>query len=309
VKRRFENLHGFTWAQSPWPLLRWRLTRRLRRHVWLPVRDTRPAVRPNDGRALRAGGAHLTWVGHATFLLRLGGRLVAIDPMWSERCVHVKRLRPAAPALEDLPEVDVVTVSHSHFDHLDLPSLRRLAERFQPTFLVPLQVGRILRRGGIRDVVELDWWDSHASGDLRLTLVPANHWSARGPFDVNRTLWGGFVYEGPEGVAYHGGDTAFEPRLFEDIAERFPRIDWAMLPIGAYEPEWFLGSQHVNPEDAGRAFELLGARHFVPAHWGTFRLTDEPDGEPIRRAEAWFQARSRADRLWAMDVGETRTLA
>lgn len=305
----FENLHGYTWTQSPWPLLRWRLTRRLKRNVWFPSRAPLPNVRRNDGSPLRADGAHVTWVGHATFVLRLGGRYVAIDPMWSERCVHVRRLRPVGVALSRLPAVDVVTVSHNHYDHLDLPSLRVLDELFRPTFLVPLRVGALLRKTGIANVVELDWWESHQDGDLRMTLVPANHWSARGPFDVNQTLWGGFVYAGPQGVVYHSGDTAFEPRLFEDIAKRFPRIDWAMLPIGSYEPEWFLGSQHMNPEDAGRAFEILRARHFIAAHYGTFRLTDEPDGEPLRRARAWLESRQVDDRLWALDIGETRPLA
>lgn len=282
--------------------------RRLQWRVWFPKPDPLPRVRAADPAQLAAGGAHLTWVGHATFVLRLGGRVVAIDPMWSTRCVDVKRLRPPGVALADLPPVRVVAVSHNHYDHLDVASLRGLAERFSPTFLVPLRVGRILRRKGLTDVVELEWWEGFEDGDLRVTLVPAQHWSARGLFDVNRTLWGGFVFEGPEGTVYHAADTAFHPALFEDVAARFPSIDWALLPIGSYGPEWFLYNQHMSPEDAGRAFELLGARRFVAAHWGTFRLTDEPDGEPLRRARAWLAERDRERALWAMDIGETRAL-
>jgi L-ascorbate metabolism protein UlaG (beta-lactamase superfamily) len=122
-------------------------------------------------------------------------------------------------------------------------------------------------------------------------------------------LWGGYIFRSREGTAYHAGDTAFEPGIFREIADRYPDIDWAMLPIGAYDPEWFLSTQHMIPEDAGRAFELLGARAFVPMHYGTFALTDEPVGEPLERLTAWFHARRLpTDRLWRFDIGETRRL-
>lgn len=305
---QFSNLVGYTWRQNYPLLLLWRLTRRLNLDVWFPRTDPLPGVRPNDGSGL-GEGSHLTWIGHASFLMRLGGRVIAIDPMWSPRCVYVKRLRPVGVALEHLPRVDLVTISHNHFDHLDLPTLQRLADRFAPTILVPLRVGKVLRKRGLQRVLELDWWESHTEGSLRVTFVPAQHWSARGPFDVNRTLWGGFVYQAPEGTAYHGGDSAFDARLFQEIARRFPAIDWAMLPIGSYAPEWFLRTQHMNPEDAGKAFELLGAKRFVAAHYGTFRLTDERDGEPLRRTVEWFRSRSLMDRLWTLEIGETRDLA
>jgi L-ascorbate metabolism protein UlaG (beta-lactamase superfamily) len=131
----------------------------------------------------------------------------------------------------------------------------------------------------------------------------------RVPWDRNERLWGGFVYETADGVAYHAGDTAMSEGVFRAIAERFPRIDWAMLPIGAYDPPWFMAPQHMGPEDAGRAWEILGARTLVAMHWGTYKLTDEPIGEPPERARAWFAERGHApDRLWVLDVGETRSL-
>jgi L-ascorbate metabolism protein UlaG (beta-lactamase superfamily) len=208
-----------------------------------------------------------------------------------------------------MPRVDLVTVTHNHYDHLDLPTLQALTARHQPRFITPRGNARILRRAGAQHIVELDWWESHRDGDLEVTLVPAQHWSQRGPFDKNRALWGGFVYRGPEGTAYHAGDTAFEPRMFGEIRARCAPIDLAMIPIGAYEPEWFLSTQHMVPEDAGRAFEILGARTFVAMHYGTFDLTDEPVGEPIERIRAWFAASGLpADRLWALDIGETRPL-
>jgi len=208
-----------------------------------------------------------------------------------------------------LPPVDVVTVSHAHFDHLDLPSLRTLARRGKPLFVVPKDNAELLRGAGIENVVELGWWESTQAGGVRITCVPAQHWSMRMPWDRNTRLWGGFVYESAEGVAYHAGDTALSEDVFRAIAERCPRIDWAMLPIGAYDPTWFMSSQHMGPEEAGRAWELLGARVLVAMHWGTFKLTDEPIGEPPERAKAWFEAKGYpAERLWILDVGETHRL-
>lgn len=296
-----------TWTQPLLPLLRWRIGRRLEKRVWMPRPEVLPAVRDNDGKRLAEPDPHLTWIGHATFVLRLGGALVVTDPIWGH-CVDIPRSRPPGVAMRDLPKVDAVTVSHNHYDHCHLATLRELARRHDPRFIVPMGVGRYLRRAKIERIEELAWWDHADVGGLRVTLVPAQHWSARTPFDINASLWGGFVYQSTEGTAYHSGDTAHEPMVFRQIAERFAPIDWAMLPIGAYDPEWFLETQHIGPEDAGRAFEILGARRFVAMHHGTFRLTDEPMDEPLVRCRKWFQARGTAEHLWALDIGETRRL-
>jgi L-ascorbate metabolism protein UlaG (beta-lactamase superfamily) len=268
--------------------------------------------RENAGDALRAIEPHLTWIGHSTFVMRLGGKLVATDPVWSERVGPVKRNTAPGVALANVPPLDVVTVSHSHYDHMDLPTLTKLGK--DAVFVVPKDNGEILTRAGIERVVELDWWESFDAGALKITLVPAQHWSIRVPWDRNRRLWGGFVYESNDGTAYHAGDTAFNERVFREIGARFPNIDWAMIPIGAYDPEWFMSSQHIGPEDAGRAWEILGARTLVAMHWGTFRLTDEPLGEPPERARAWFEEHGHATappraRLWILDIGETRVLS
>lgn len=304
-RARFHNAYGRTWTQ-PWiPLLRWRVSRIFQRRRGS---DELPPSQPHDPAALSADGAHLTWVGHATFVMRLGGRVVVTDPVWAERIYYLVRLqRPGVP-IDALPRLDLVTVSHNHHDHLHLPTLRRLHELYRPRFLVPRRVGRTLEAAGIDRVTELDWWEHHDEGELRVTLVPAHHWSARGPFDTNRTLWGGFVYESSEGRAYHAGDTAYEPRMFRAIGERVGPIDAAMLPIGAYDPEWFLESQHMGPEDAARALDDLGARAMVAMHHGTYELTDEPIGEPLERIEAEFARRGDRERLWTLAIGQTREL-
>jgi L-ascorbate metabolism protein UlaG (beta-lactamase superfamily) len=294
-------------ARGPADVLRWYvLDTLMRRRVRDPGGYSAP-VRPNDGAALVAPASSLTWIGHATFVLRLGGKLVATDPVWSERISGViRRKAPPGVALERVPPLDVVTISHNHYDHLDLPTLRRLGK--QTLIITLLGNGRILRAAAFENVVELEWWQSHRAGALEITAVPARHWSMRAPWNRNDMLWGGFVYRGPEGVAYHSGDTALFDG-FAEIGRRAGPIDWAMLPIGAYEPRWFMEPQHMNPEDAGQAFEALGARHLVAMHWGTFKLTDEPLGEPPERLRAFFDARGfNPERLWLLDIGETRRL-
>jgi L-ascorbate metabolism protein UlaG (beta-lactamase superfamily) len=300
---RFED-RATTPARGPRDILRWRLER-LRAPASGP--DVPAPTRPNDGSALRELPASLTWIGHASFVARLGGKRVAIDPIWSERIGGVvKRLAPPGVAFEQLPPLDLVCVSHNHRDHLDLPTLKRLDPGVR--CVVPLGNGRVLREIGLQNVVELDWWQTHREGELEVTLVPARHWSMRFPWDRNDMLWGGFVLRGPEGVAYHSGDTA----LFDGFAEigtRCGPIDWAMLPIGAYAPRWFMQPQHMNPDDCLQAFDALQARTFVAMHWGTFKLTDEPTAEPPERLKKLWAARGlEPSRLWLLDVGETRAL-
>jgi L-ascorbate metabolism protein UlaG (beta-lactamase superfamily) len=209
-------------------------------------------------------------------------------------------------ALESLPPIDVVTISHNHYDHLDLPTLKRIGKK--TLFITPTGNGALLRAAGLPNLVELDWWQSHQMGALTITAVPARHWSMRAPWNRNDMLWSGFVFRGPEGAAYHAGDTALFDG-FAEIAQRTGPIDWALLPIGAYEPRWFMQPQHMNPEDAGEAFARLGARQLVAMHWGTFKLTDEPMGEPPARLRQVFEQRGwDPARLWLLDIGETRVL-
>jgi L-ascorbate metabolism protein UlaG (beta-lactamase superfamily) len=253
--------------------------------------------------SLPAGDA-LAWLGHASFLLRLGGRTVAVDPVLSPRILGAgQRLTP--PGLARLPPLDLLLISHNHYDHLDAPTVRTL-DRDTPV-VAPGGLGRWFRSRGFTVVTELDWWESVRVGALEVTFVPAHHWSRRGVFDHCATLWGGWALTGPGGVrVYHAGDSAYGP-FFAEIGSRYPGIDAAMLPVGTYAPRWFMRNMHMDPEEAVRATCDLGARVLVPMHWGTFQLSREPALEPIERTRAaWAAAgRARAD-LWDFAVGESR---
>jgi len=263
--------------------------------------------REPDRALIDAGAPQLTWIGHASFLLRLGGRNVLTDPIFSARLGTIGRLAPPGIAHDALPPIDLVLVTHNHRDHLDPRSLAHLGRA--PTFVVPLGDGGLVKKIGAEKVIELDWWQSKDLGGVEITFVPSRHWSMHYPWDRNESLWGGYVIRSDDGVAYHSGDTAFFDG-FTEIGKRLGAIDWAMLPIGAYEPRWFMEPQHMAPEEAVEAARLLDARTMVAMHWGTFRLTDEPTGEPPERARAAFAGAADRDRaLWILDVGETRRLA
>ena len=203
-------------------------------------------------------------------------------------------------AAKDLPHVDAALVSHSHYDHLDMPTLKDVGA----PVVAGLGLARIFRGEGL-PAAELGWWQSTRVGEVKVTFVPAQHWSRRGLADTNRTLWGGFVIEGPSGAVYHAGDTGWFDG-FGEIGRRFPGLDAALLPIGAYDPPWFMAPAHVNPEEALAAFAALGARTFLAMHWGTFKLTDEPLDEPPQRLEAErVRLGLDADRVRVLAVGET----
>ena len=226
-----------------------------------------------------------TFVGHSTFLLQFADGLnVLTDPVWSERVSPVtfagpRRVRPPAIAFDDLPTVQLVLVSHGHYDHLDVATLRRLDERFNPLFLTGLGNHALLRGRGLRQVEELDWWQSHRFRGLELTFTPAQHWSNRSLGDRNTTLWGGFWLRAGDLNVYFAGDSGLG-RLFALIRERLGVPDLAFLPIGAYEPRWFMREQHMNPQDALQAHRALGLPRSIAMHFGTFQLTEEAFDQP-----------------------------
>jgi L-ascorbate metabolism protein UlaG (beta-lactamase superfamily) len=305
----YRNLDGTTPDRGLSDILKWQIVDRVRGRRRVDPGGYVTPRRDNDGTGLALLEANATWIGHASFVFRLGGALVATDPVFAERMGPNRRLTAPGVAPERIPPLDLVTVSHSHYDHLDLPSLRAVASRGNPLFVVPKDNAELLHEAGIERVTELGWWESATAGGLRVTCVPAQHWSMRVPWDRNTRLWGGFVYEADDGTAYHAGDTAMSEDVFRAIRARFAKIDWAMLPIGAYDPTWFMSAQHMGPEEAGHAWELLGARNLLAMHWGTFKLTDEPVREPPERARRWFREHGHPeDRLWIFDVGETRAL-
>jgi L-ascorbate metabolism protein UlaG (beta-lactamase superfamily) len=301
---RYENLDGSRVAKGVGELLRWKLGRKP------PVPPDEPTPFVDNDASLLAGAARpsLTFVGHATYLVQLGGLSLLTDPIWAERLAVVRRLTPPGIAFDRLPRVDVVLVSHNHRDHMDAATLERLSARMgrDLLYVVPKGLGRWFARRKLGRVVELGWWEhTDASSDVRITFVPSQHWSQRGPFDRNESLWGGFVVEGGGKRVYHSGDTAYFDG-FVDIGERLGRIDAALLPIGAYEPRWFMKPQHMNPEDAAQAFVDLGASHLVSMHWGTFKLTDEAlHAPPLFLREVTERMRIEEERVLVPSVGET----
>ena len=239
----------------------------------------------------------LTWIGHASFLLQAGGLNILIDPNWSNWVKGIKRMRHPGVALNALPEIDLVLVTHAHFDHLDRRTLRGIAAN-QPV-VVPFDVGDLVHDLGFQLVQELHYWESFVFGPLKVTLTPCRHWGARMLHDSHRGF-GGFIIEVGNRVIYHCGDTAFFDG-FEEIGRRFP-VDVALLPIGAYDPP-SSRPVHMNPEEALEAFLALRAKVMVPMHYGTFRLSYEPLDEPPRRLLAAARARSLEERVIWMQEG------
>jgi L-ascorbate metabolism protein UlaG (beta-lactamase superfamily) len=250
----------------------------------------------------------LTWAGHASYVIRTRGACVLADPVWSTKIPGVpRRVTPPGVAWSELPKVDAVVISHNHYDHLDAPTINRLPR--STAMLVPGGLGSWFTKRGFDNVIELDWWESVEVGGLRFDFVPAHHWSRRGLRDTCQSLWGGWVITDAEGIRlYHAGDSGYG-HWFAEIGRRYPGIDVAMMPIGAYAPRWFMRSVHMDPEEAVQACDELGARRLAGMHWGTFVLTKEPVIEPLGRIRtAWERAgRDRAD-LWDLAVGETRVL-
>jgi L-ascorbate metabolism protein UlaG (beta-lactamase superfamily) len=286
-----------------------RMLRESRRHrpaladaARIPVRAaaTLPAVPP--------GQTGVTWVGHASYVLRTGGLTVLTDPVWSRRIPGVAaRVTPVGLPWAALPPVDAVVISHNHYDHLDAPTIRRLPR--DTPMLVPANLAWWFRRRGFRDVTDLDWWQSRRIGGVTFEFVPAHHWSRRTPTDTCKSLWGGWMLTADGGARVHfAGDTGYG-HWFAEIAARHPGIDLALLPVGAYEPNWFMKPMHMNPEEAVRACADLGARQMATMHWGTFVLSAEPLLDPLERARAaWAAAGRPRDDLWDLAVGETRIM-
>jgi L-ascorbate metabolism protein UlaG (beta-lactamase superfamily) len=255
-----------------------------------------------------ANRAAITFINHASFVIRLSGGVVLTDPIFSERCSPVswagpRRARPPGVAFDDLPRPDVVLLSHNHYDHMDFPTLRALQGRHSPCFVTMLGNARRLARLGIV-ATELDWWQDVSVGPLRITATPARHFSARTPFDRNRALWGGFMVSGGAGMVLFAGDSGAGSH-WGDIRARLGAPDVALLPIGAYEPRWFMAAVHMDPAEAVQAHLALGARQSVGMHFGTFQLTDEAIDAPLRALEAVRQ-QTGVVRFETLGFGETR---
>jgi len=286
---RFVNVDGSE-PHSLSAVLRWAVLDRVRgRRRSSPSSAAVPAVAA-DLALLRSPpppgeGARLTWIGHASWLVQLEGVSLLIDPVFARSLGPVRRNVPPALEPASLPFIDAQLVTHNHRDHLDVGSLRAVGR----PIIGGLGLASFFAGKGL-GCTELDWWAETRVGpasQVTVRFVPSQHWSRRGLNDANETLWGGFVVEGSSARVYHSGDTAYF-NGFAEIGRRARVIDAAMLPIGAYDPAWFMSKQHMNPEEAVQAFVDLGARRFVAMHWGTFKLTDEPlDEPPIRLDAEW----------------------
>jgi len=256
----------------------------------------------------RRGELGVTFIGHSSFFLQIGGKNILVDPNFARWIFVLKRLRRPGVRLRDLPPIDAVLVSHAHFDHLHRPSLRAIAwlTRRQtgkrPMIIVPRHVRDLVSDLGYRRIVELDWWQSFQLGSVEITHTPARHWGARIVRDTHRGF-GGYVLRSGTHSIYHAGDTAYFDG-FSEIGQRL-KPDVALLPIGAYHPDSFR-RVHTSPEDAVQAFLDLGARWMVPMHYGTFRLSHEPIDEPVQRLKADAQKRAIAKKVCVLDEGVTR---
>jgi len=283
----FQNIDPAAWMpRSLGEFFRWQ---RERAALDIPPPRMELAALVPDLGFIRSRTNHfsLTWIGHATALVQIGRTNILTDPHFSEHASPVqwagpKRWQPPAVRLDELPRIDIVLITHNHYDHLDENSVRRLNAQpgGPPLFIVPLGIERWLEGIGVTHARALDWWDSARVADVTVHLTPVQHWSRRTLADTNTTLWGGFVVEGESRGTrrrvFFSGDTGYSKAHFTEIGRRFGGFDVALLPIGSYEPRWFMSAQHVNPEEAVQIHRDLGARLSVGIHWGTFQLTDEP---------------------------------
>lgn len=310
-RRRFENLDGITNTKTLKDMRRWMKERRQKKKdlsVEIPQEENKQLTFIQTNRSEQA----ITWIGHATFLIQMAGLNIVTDPVWARWMGLQKRLTEPGIALADMPEIDVVLISHGHYDHLDFPTLRRLKGR--PLYLVPIGMGRRFARKGFQRVVELAWWEKHSFGGLDFTFVPAQHWTRRSLLDTNTSHWGGWIMQAAEGEAaresgqalesvYFVGDTGYF-RGFRLIAEKFD-IETVLMPIGAYEPEWFMGVSHINPEDAVKAFRELRGKRFIPMHYGAYRLADDTGPEALDRLYRAWESYDGDGELCVLKLGGT----
>jgi len=282
----FRNLHP-TADTGLWGFLKWRWQRVVNETP--PPKSCNFPMGYNDPQFLRTNRIKttLTWIGHATVLLQLNGKNILTDPQFSERASPLQWIGPRRVVrpginLGELPPIDAVLISHDHYDSLDTPTITKLLHRpggERTFFFVPLGLASWFRDLGAKKVVELDWWNSEEVDGLRFIAVPAHHWSKRGILSRNQTLWSGWVVEAPDFRFYFAGDSGYQP-IFKEIGRRLGPFDLSAIPIGAYEPRWFMKYHHLSPEEAVEVHVDVESKKSVAIHWGTFPLSDEPLDEP-----------------------------
>jgi L-ascorbate metabolism protein UlaG (beta-lactamase superfamily) len=305
--RRFKNF-GNVRAKGLYDVLKWLIARRKgewKKHL---TRDTTSKKALDEVPASPC----VTFINHSSFLIRTEQVNILVDPVYSERVspfnfIGPKRMRSAGLAFADLPQVHLVLISHNHYDHLDMPTIRRIHKKYQPRFIVPLGVKGHLLKEGISMVDEMDWWQRLDFNDaISVTSVPAQHFSGRGMLDRDRTLWCGYSLDLTKGKLYFTGDTGYNSGLFKMISERLGPIDLAIIPIGAYKPQWFMSPIHCSPEEAVRIHLALGSRKSIACHFGTFPLADDSQEDPVNDLLSSLVSHQLAhDEFIVLEEGET----
>lgn len=307
-KTRYHNVDNVSTDKTLKEFRQWREERRLKKKDYsYVVPNTPPRLSYLSENRLEST---ITWIGHSTFFLQYEGINIITDPIWARRLGFEKRLGQPGIPLSEVPPIDLILISHSHYDHLHIASIRKLY-RAATTLVVPVGLKRKMLRKGFHNCMEMEWWQEIKLGKIKLTFVPTQHWTRRTPWDTNTSHWGGYILEPAESEKqrfspnlYFAGDSGYFPG-FKEIGSRY-KIDIALMPIGAYEPEWFMTSQHVNPEEAIQAFLDVGAETMIPMHYGTFRLADDTAREALDRMEsARVKHGISENRIRTLSYGET----
>lgn len=301
--QRFQNYDNIGNNKSFKEMLRWSKERREKKKdlsIQIPQYDRKDVKRIFHNRS----NFSITWIGHSTFLIQIEGLNILTDPVWAKWMGTGKRMTEPGLPIDQLPEIDVVLISHGHYDHLDFPTIKRL--RGDITFYVPIGLKSLFRKKGYKKVIEANWWESFLHKEISLSFVPAQHWTRRTLMDTNTSHWGGWIIHSHQlkRNVYFVGDTGYF-RGFKEIGERFA-LDIVLMPIGAYEPEWFMRDSHINPEDAIKAFLELKGNLFIPMHYGAYRLADDTGPEALNRMEEeWSRLQLSKDLLSVLKLGET----
>lgn len=300
-KQRYENINKHATANKWSDTVKWQFERMGKKLTSLPAI---PSVEQTEADFLQSNRSTptITWIGHSTFLIQLDGFNMITDPVWASRLGTFKRLTEPGLPIDQLPVIDFVFISHNHYDHLNYTSIKQL--KGDPLFFVPIGLGRDFKRKGYTKVKEYNWWDEQEVDGFNIAFVPSQHWSKRRLTDTNKSHWGGWIVRGKEQTIYFAGDSGYFDG-FVNIGERFD-IDYCLMPIGSYDPSWFLANQHLNPEEAIQAFSETNARTMIPMHYGAYMLGDEPPMEALDRLHQEWEKKAYLDRhLSVLKIGET----
>lgn len=303
-RKRYNNIDNVSTLKSFKEMRKWQKERRAKVADMSYVLP-QSAVKETEYLKENRKETSITWIGHSTFLIQFKGLNIVTDPVWANRMGFSKRLSKPGLTIDELPPIDTVLISHGHYDHLHLRSLRALPGN--PLLLVPEGLARMLNRRGFEKVKEVPWWSHVVEYGVTFDMVPAQHWTRRTLWDTNTSHWGGWIIREAgvsEGAIYFAGDSGYF-NGFKRIGESYP-IETALVPIGAYDPEWFMSASHMTPEEAVQAYLDLAAKRFIPMHYGAFRLADDTTEEALIRLKNEWQRRQLPEQnLQIMDLGET----